>query len=147
MESSTPPTEAETESFRFAVELEFVQCLGNVRYLTHLAQNGYFKKPEFVNYLKYLLYWKDPKYAKYVKFPICLHLLDLLQHESFRDELINPQCSKYIDDQILLHWQHYTRRRIQLHKSLQEQLLARQQATSNPGSSGLSSQSVANGSN
>ena len=31
-----------------------------------LAQRGYFKKPCFVNYLKYLLYWKQPEYAKFL---------------------------------------------------------------------------------
>ena len=140
MEMSAAPPEVsaiEKDNLRFAVELEFVQCLGNAKYLTHLAQNGYLKKKEFVNYLKYLLYWKDTKYAKYIKFPICLNLLELLQHESFRDELNNPQCSKYIDDQILLHWQHYTRRRVQLHKTFQEQFLTRQRGANNTANSSI----------
>lgn len=45
---------------------------------------------------------------------MCLHFLDLLQHEHFRKELVNAQCAKFIDDQQLLHWQHYTRRRTRL---------------------------------
>lgn len=79
-----------------------------------LAQRGYFKESTFVNYLKYLLYWKDPEYAKYLKYPMCLYFLDLLQYEHFRRELVNAQCTKFIDDQQILLWQHYTRRRSRL---------------------------------
>lgn len=42
---------------------------------------------------------------------MCLYFLDLLQYEHFRREIVNAQCAKFIDDQILLLWQHYTRRR------------------------------------
>ncbi|XP_059169811.1 mediator of RNA polymerase II transcription subunit 31-like [Physella acuta] len=35
----------------------------------------------------------------------------LLQYEHFRKELVNSQCAKFIDDQQLLHWQHYQRKR------------------------------------
>lgn len=76
-----------------------------------LAQRGYFKDPTFVNYLKYLLYWKEPEYARYLKYPMCLYFLDLLQFEHFRREAVNAQCCKFIDDQAILLWQHYTRRR------------------------------------
>lgn len=79
-----------------------------------LAQRGYFKDSTFVNYLKYLLYWKEPEYAKYLKYPMCLYFLDLLQYEHFRRELVNAQCTKFIDDQQILLWQHYTRRRSRL---------------------------------
>ncbi|XP_076453315.1 mediator of RNA polymerase II transcription subunit 31-like [Babylonia areolata] len=110
--------DAEEQKHRFQVELEFVQCLGNPNYLNFLAQRGYFKEPNFINYLKYLLYWKGPQYAKYLKYPQCLHMLDLLQYEHFRKELVSAPCAKFIDDQQLLHWQHYHRRRIKL---IQEQ--------------------------
>ncbi|KRT78233.1 hypothetical protein AMK59_6705 [Oryctes borbonicus] len=99
---------------RFQIELEFVQCLGNPNYLNFLAQRGYFKDSTFINYLKYLLYWKEPEYAKYLKYPMCLYFLDLLQYEHFRRELVNAQCTKFIDDQQILLWQHYTRRRSRL---------------------------------
>ena len=42
------------ERVRFVAELEFVQCLANPNYICFLAQNGYFKKPEFINYMEYL---------------------------------------------------------------------------------------------
>ena len=48
------------------------------------------------------------------RYPQCLYLLDLLQYESFRKELVNTQCAKFIDDQQLLHWQHYQRKRTKL---------------------------------
>ena len=35
--------------------------------LTVLAQRGYFKEKEFINYLSYLQYWKKQEYAKYLK--------------------------------------------------------------------------------
>ncbi|KAL8560801.1 Mediator of RNA polymerase II transcription subunit 31-A [Nucella lapillus] len=111
-------SDGEEQKQRFQMELEFVQCLGNPNYLNYLAQRGYFKEPTFINYLKYLLYWKEPQYAKYLKYPQCLHMLDLLQYEHFRKELVSAPCAKFIDDQQLLHWQHYHRRRIKL---IQEQ--------------------------
>lgn len=36
-------------------------------FMTVLAQRGYFKEKEFVNYLSYLQYWKKQEYAKYLK--------------------------------------------------------------------------------
>ncbi|CAG2177561.1 unnamed protein product [Oppiella nova] len=99
---------------RFQIELEFVQCLGNPNYLNYLAQRGYFKEKNFINYIEYLQYWKRPEYAKYLKYPMCLHFLELLQYEHFRRELSRSECSKFIDDQMLLHWQHYSRKRTRL---------------------------------
>ncbi len=48
------------------------------------------------------------------RYPQCLHMLELLQYEHFRKELSNAQCAKFIDDQQLLHWQHYHRKRTRL---------------------------------
>ena len=45
---------------------------------------------------------------------MALHFLDLLQYEHFRREITNAQCSKFIEDQQLLHWQHYIRKRTRL---------------------------------
>jgi len=108
--SRTEETEEENKR-RFEIELEFVQCLSNPHYLNFLAQHGYFKDPAFINYLKYLQYWRKPEYAKFLKYPQCLHFLELLQYEGFRKELLHPACIKFIDDQILLHWQYYSRKR------------------------------------
>lgn len=80
-----------------------------------IAQRGYFKDTAFINYLKYLLYWKEPEYARYLKYPMCLYFLDLLQYEHFRREIVSAQCCKFIDDQAILLWQHYTRRRTKLY--------------------------------
>ena len=79
-----------------------------------LAQLGYFRKTEFVNYINYLQYWKTQEYAKYLKYPQCLHFLDLLQEESFRREIANSQCTKFIEDQQLSHWDHFTKKRSQI---------------------------------
>ncbi|XP_059154802.1 mediator of RNA polymerase II transcription subunit 31-like [Physella acuta] len=101
----------EQQRTRFQIELEFVQCLANPNYLIFFAQRNIFKDPNFINYLKYLLYWKEQRYAKFLKYPQCLHMIELLQYEHFRKELVNSQCAKFIDDQQLLHWQHYQRKR------------------------------------
>lgn len=115
-----PPENEDQTKLRFQVELEFVQCLANPNYLNFLAQRGYFKDQAFINYLKYLVYWKEPEYARFLKYPMCLYFLDLLQYEHFRREVVNSQCAKFIDDQQVLLWQHYTRRRMRLLQSQAE---------------------------
>lgn len=52
---------------------------------------------------------------------MCLHFLDLLQYEHFRREVVSSQCAKFIDDQQILLWQHYTRRRTRLLQMQAEQ--------------------------
>lgn len=75
------------------------------------------KDPNFINYVKYLQYWQQPHYVKYVKYPVSLHFLELLQHESFRKEIVSGQCARFLDDQVVLHWQHYSRKRAKLFES------------------------------
>ncbi|XP_016974900.1 mediator of RNA polymerase II transcription subunit 31 isoform X1 [Drosophila rhopaloa] len=122
----------EQQRRRWQIELEFVQCLSNPNYLNFLAQRGFFKDQSFINYLKYLQYWKEPDYAKYLMYPMCLYFLDLLQYEHFRREIVNSQCCKFIDDQAILQWQHYTRKRIKLIENVtaaqQQQQQQQQQA-------------------
>lgn len=48
------------------------------------------------------------------RFPMCLFFLELLQYDRFRKEIVSAQCAKFIDEQQLLHWQHYTRKRMRL---------------------------------
>lgn len=114
MQTPNTNTDDELSKLRFQVELEFVQCLANPNYLNFLAQRGYMKDPCFVNYLSYLQYWKEPAYVPFIKYPICLYFLELLQHETFRKEIVSGQCVRFLDDQVILHWQHYTRRRTKL---------------------------------
>lgn len=96
---------------RFLLDLEFVQTLANPQYLNFLAQRNYFKNPAFLNYLKYLLYFKEENYIKYVRYPQALYFLDLLQREQFRQELVNTNYCRYIEDQQLLAWQRLQRRK------------------------------------
>lgn len=67
---------------------------------------------------------------------MCLYFLDLLQHESFRKEIVNGQCCKFIDDQMILHWQHYTRKRMKLMETgvSQQQQQQQQQEPQTPSS-------------
>ena len=46
--------------------------------------------------------------------------LDLLQSEHFRRELANAQCTKFIEEQQLLHWHYYTKRRMQFQERISE---------------------------
>ncbi|XP_031730058.1 mediator of RNA polymerase II transcription subunit 31 [Anarrhichthys ocellatus] len=62
-----------------------------------------------------------------LRYPHCLHMLELLQYEHFRKELVNAQCTKFIDEQQLLHWQHYSRKRTRLQQALAEQQPPQQQ--------------------
>lgn len=57
------------------------------------------------------------------RFPQCLHFLDLLQSEHFRRELANSQCSKFIEEQQLLHWHLYTKKRIQFQQQISEWII------------------------
>jgi len=117
-----PAGETEEQAkLRFQVEMEFVQSLANPNYLHFLAQRGFMKDPCFVNYLNYLTYWKEPAYVCFLKYPVCLHFLELLQHETFRKEIVSGQCARFLDDQVILHWQHYTRRRAKLFEAATNQ--------------------------
>lgn len=44
----------------------------------------------------------------------------MLQYEHFRREVVTSQCVKFIDDQAVLLWQHYTRRRHQLQSAFNQ---------------------------
>lgn len=102
------------------IKLKSILFLLSISISTVIAQRGYFKDQTFINYLKYLTYWKEPEYARYIKYPMCLYFLDLLQYEHFRREIVNSQCVKFIDDQAILLWQHYTRRRMKLLAAAQQ---------------------------
>ncbi|GMT32581.1 hypothetical protein PFISCL1PPCAC_23878, partial [Pristionchus fissidentatus] len=108
---------ADDQKRRFEAECEFVQALANPHYLTFLAQRGYFKEEYFVNYLKYLLYWQRPEYARALKYPQCLHLLEALQSADFREALASSHNAKFIEDQQILQWQYYLRKRQRLHEN------------------------------
>ena len=100
---TTPPAPV---SARFRLELEFVLCLSNPAYLSHLAVSypQLLNKPHeakdtenteaacFARYLEYLYnYWKTPEYASLLSHPgAVLRNLELLQQETFRKDLINP---------------------------------------------------------
>ncbi|KAE9550933.1 hypothetical protein FO519_005847 [Halicephalobus sp. NKZ332] len=101
---------------RFEIECEFVQSLANPHYLNYLAQRGYFKEATFVRYLKYLCYFKEPNYARTLKYPQALTFLDLLQKAEFREAIASANNAKFIEDQMLLQWHYYLRKRQRLSK-------------------------------
>ncbi|VDD92740.1 unnamed protein product, partial [Enterobius vermicularis] len=117
--SETP----EEQKKRFEIECEFVQALANPHYLNFLAQRGFFKERYFLNYLKYLLYWRRPEYARALKYPQCLHFLHALQNPEFREAIAVTANAKFIEDQQILQWQYYTRKRQRLHVCTYEKIL------------------------
>ncbi|KAH6628261.1 SOH1-domain-containing protein [Chaetomium tenue] len=79
---------------RFELELEFVQALANPQYLNYLASRKFLVNPSFVAYLNYLQYWTRPPYLKYLTFPTAtLKMLELLQQEKFRHDIISPDLA------------------------------------------------------
>ncbi|KAI8621882.1 SOH1-domain-containing protein [Chytriomyces sp. MP71] len=102
-----PGLSSSSDNVRLCLELEFVQCLANPKYLQFLAQQQYFADPAFINYLKYLLYWRRPEYAKLIVYPYCLEMLDNLQHESFRNAVALEHTVHLIHTKEFFHWTHW----------------------------------------
>lgn len=72
LQEDIPPT-------RFEVELEFIQSLANIPYVTYLlTQQQLWQDPRFKAYLKYLEYWCEPPYAQCIVYPNALFVLKLL---------------------------------------------------------------------
>ncbi|KAK4649007.1 Mediator of RNA polymerase II transcription subunit 31 [Podospora pseudocomata] len=79
---------------RFELELEFVQALGNPEYVNYLASRKFLQNPAFVAYLDYLQYWTRPPYLQYITYPTsCLKMLELLQVERFRKDILSPNLT------------------------------------------------------
>lgn len=91
---------AEQLPTRFEVELEFVQSLANIPYLTYtLTQSSYpggpqrWKDPAFIEYLKYLKYWMHPPYCQCIVYPNALAVLDwLLKLYENGDSSLDPNA-------------------------------------------------------
>jgi mediator of RNA polymerase II transcription subunit 31 len=74
---------------------QFVQSLANPQYLNYLASRKFLTNPAFVAYLDYLQYWTRPPYLKYLTYPTAtLKMLQLLQQEKFRQEIISPDLAQ-----------------------------------------------------
>ncbi|QPG75311.1 hypothetical protein FOA43_002663 [Brettanomyces nanus] len=89
---------------RWEIELEFVQSLANMQYLTYLAQTGHLEDPEFLNYLEYLEYWRQPEYAEQLVYPDCLHVLTLLKSKEFRRQISKFEVSSVIYNDMVKRW-------------------------------------------
>ncbi|CAF9927556.1 MAG: suppressor of hpr1 [Gomphillus americanus] len=95
MTTTTTPT-------RFELELEFVSMLASPTYLSYLASTKILQQPQFVAYLDYLQYWTRPPYVQYLVYPVAtLHVLELLQREDFRKDILNPQVVSKLAEELL----------------------------------------------
>lgn len=52
--------------------------------------------------------------SRALKFPQCLYMLEAVQHADFRDALAVSTNAKYIEDQLLLQWHFYLRKKTRL---------------------------------
>lgn len=110
--------------------LQFVQCLANPRYLTHLAASKYLADPAFVAYLKYLLYWTRPPYLKYLSYPgPTLKALRLLQNDRFRRDILHPDLAQRFVDEAL-------RASVEWHREEEPVVVAPAQPAGGTGSAG-----------
>jgi mediator of RNA polymerase II transcription subunit 31 len=74
---------------------QFVQSLANPQYLNYLASRKFLTNPAFIAYLDYLQYWTRAPYLKYLTFPTAtLKMLELLQQEKFRQDIISPDLAQ-----------------------------------------------------
>ncbi|CCH61789.1 hypothetical protein TBLA_0F02490 [Henningerozyma blattae CBS 6284] len=84
---------------RFEIELEFIQSLANIPYLTYtLTQPSSpggpprWRDPAFIEYLKYLQYWMHPPYCQCVVYPNSLAVLQLLLELMERGTSMDPSA-------------------------------------------------------
>jgi mediator of RNA polymerase II transcription subunit 31 len=77
------------ELSRFQCDLEFLQFLSNPSYvqcrldLQVLISKGFLADPKFLNYLQHLEYFKRPEFLRYVRYPVSLKMLEKLRDPSF----------------------------------------------------------------
>lgn len=98
---------AAVSRLRFEAEAEFVQALGNPRYLQYLYQQRYFDDERFIAYLQYLNYWREPAYAQHLLFPVGLAVLDLLQQQQLVDALGSEEAVSLLERTLRLHWLYF----------------------------------------
>jgi mediator of RNA polymerase II transcription subunit 31 len=96
---------------RFALELEFIQCLANADYLHWLALNKYLEDPAFLAFLRYLKYWRQPEYARFILYPQSLAMLELLEKPEVRREVARGPYKDFLHEQQLLQWRYYLNNR------------------------------------
>jgi mediator of RNA polymerase II transcription subunit 31 len=56
------------------------------------------------SFLSYLRYFHQPRYARFVHYPQALHILELLQEESFREAVRSEQVVAELMRKQLVHW-------------------------------------------
>lgn len=83
-------------------DIEFIQMLGNPRYVTSLHELGYFYNKDFKDYINGLkVFLKRPNLFKLIKFPEGLYNLELMLKKGFVESLETPELkSKFIVDSL-----------------------------------------------
>eukprot|EP00834_Sanchytrium_tribonematis_P005077 NODE_285_length_10753_cov_0.438615.p9 type:complete len:124 gc:universal NODE_285_length_10753_cov_0.438615:5332-5703(+) len=104
---------------RFCVELEFLCCLSNPRYLLYLSQANYLSDPSFIRFLQYLEYFEQFPYRKYVIYPHAFFFRKALLSAEFRELINSDFCNNYINAKQYFYYMHQSYRRI---KHIQDEL-------------------------
>jgi len=98
------PIQVKRRTLRFMMELEFVECCSNLRYLQSLSQREYLENEKFLNYIEYLQHWRRPEMAKNVRHVHALQFLELLTHKNFREKLKDQAYLTFVEGQQHKHW-------------------------------------------
>lgn len=83
-------------------DLEFVQMLGNPRYVVSLYDLGYFYNKDFKDYLNGLkVYLKKPDLLQLIKYPEGLYNLELMLKKGFVESMEIPELkNRFIVDSL-----------------------------------------------
>lgn len=69
-------------------DIEFIQMLGNPRYVVALYERGYFYSKDFKEYLNGLKYFlRKPDLMRLIKYPEGLYNLELLLKKGFMESM------------------------------------------------------------
>ena len=76
--------------------------LASPAYLSYLASSKILQNTAFIAYLDYLQYWTKAPYIQYLAFPIAtLRVLELLQIEEFRKDILSPNVGARLAEELI----------------------------------------------
>ncbi len=101
----------EQKEDRFSIELEFLSCLANPRYIIYLSQSKYLEDDRFIKYLEYLEYFEELPYRKYVQYSHCLFFRKALLDKEFREMINSDFINNYVNAKQYFYYMHQSYKR------------------------------------
>ena len=98
---------------RFSVELEFLCCLANPRFLIHLSQSDYLNDGKFIKYLEYLSYFENEPYRKFVNYPHAFYFRKALLSKEFRDLINADFLNNYVNAKQYFYYMNQSYKRLE----------------------------------